>query len=374
MIEHSSLADKFGVEISSTPDVSRSAAVKRYFLFTLLLSTWIPFAFFILLAPAEGAVGSLALTKTMFLFLGTAHVPATLFFYGDKEFAGVIERHRLRYIYAPIFLAVATGLIFVVTSPTVQIFTLLFYWAWQAFHYGRQNIGIYAFASIAQTGSAPHRMEKLAIDLGTALGILGTFKIFSAAIASPVMRGAFDQLSRFGYIAFAGVFVFSLVVYLKFFRGTTIFKTIFFFTCVFFFFPVFISTDMNVAFFSYAIAHGLQYLIFISVISMHEGRRAESRAIQSRSVLKLLVFVLVLGFIFFRGGELRTLAAVKDNALYLNAANFIFGALLGLTMAHFVVDGGAWKLSQVLQRAYITRRFGFIFEDAAARKVRATAR
>ena len=188
----------------------------RSFLTALLACTWLPIAFFFLLAPAETATGGLANIKAVFLFLGTAHVPATLYFYSDRKFHDIIGGHRLRYIFVPILLIVATGVLFATLNATGQALLLLTYWAWQAFHYGRQNIGVYAFASIAETGTAPHRLEKLAIDLGTILGILGTFKILGATTAPTFLHRHFDLLYQVGAAAFIAVGVFSLVVYLKF--------------------------------------------------------------------------------------------------------------------------------------------------------------
>ena len=240
---------------------------ERSFLLALLACTWIPMLFFLLFAPPDSATGSLAGVKTVFLFLGTAHVPATLFFYTDKNFRGVIQQHRLRYIVVPILLIVATGILFAVLNATGVALLLLTYWAWQAFHYGRQNIGVYAFASIAEGGTAPLRSEKLAIDFGTILGILGTFKILGATTAPTFLHQHFDLLYKIGAAAFIAVAVFSLVIYIKFFRRMTLLKTLFFFTSVFFFLPVFLSTQMNIAFLSYAIAHGVQYLVFMGIVS-----------------------------------------------------------------------------------------------------------
>lgn len=345
---------------------ARSALLKRYFLLSLLLSTWVPVIFFILVAPT-GTDGSGGLwgVKSIFLFLGTAHVPITLFFYTDKEFSGIIKDHKLRYVYLPLFLIVATGLLFALSGAVVQAFLLLAYWSWQAFHYGRQNIGVYAFASIAQTGASPHKAEKLAIDLGTILGILGTFKILGTAVAPSYLHGTFDQLYKFGYFAFAVVFVFSIAVYLKFYRDTTTFKTIFFFTSVFFFYPVFISTDQNVAFLSYAIAHGLQYIIFMTVISANAGQEDKPRVVAYRSVWKLVVLLLVLGFVFWRVADLKQVEMVKSSPVYTGIADFLFGAVLGATMSHFIVDASAWKLSMKQQRSYITKRFNFVFDRDA---------
>ena len=334
---------------------------KRYFLPALLLCTWLPIVFFILLAPPEGAPGGLAHIKTLFLFLGTAHVPATLFFYTDKDFSGIINNHRLRYVVVPIFLIIVTGLLFSLLNPAGQAFLLLAYWAWQAFHYGRQNIGVYSFASIAETATSPHRAEKLAIDFGTVLGILGTFKILGMAVAPAYLYVSFDFLYKIGSLAFAAVLIFSLVVYVKYFRHTTTLKTVFFFTSVFFFYPVFISTNMNVAFLSYAIAHGLQYLVFMTVVSANSAAEDRPRRPPYGNILKLVIFSAVLGFLFWRVGDLRQIDIVKSNRFYAATADFLFGAVLGATMSHFVVDASAWKLSLAQQRAYISRRFDFLF-------------
>ena len=37
-----------------------------------------------------------------------------------------------------------------------------------------------------------------------------------------------------------------------------------------------------------------------------------------------------------------------------------------LTMAHFVIDAGAWRLTKPSTRAYVKDRFGFVFRDDAA--------
>jgi hypothetical protein len=360
-MDHFSSAPAIVSAGTETLKPARSMLLKRYFLLSLLLATWVPIAFFILFAPRNAGGGSLAGIKTVFLFLGTAHVPATLFFYTDKEFSGIIRNHKLRYVYVPLFLTIAIGLLFVILSATAQAFLLLAYWAWQAFHYGRQNIGIYAFASIAQTQTSPHRGEKLAIDLATILGILGTFKIMGMAVAPGYLHDTFNHLYQFGYVAFFAVLIFSLVVYVKYYRDTTVFKTIFFFTSVLFFYPVFLSTDENTAFLSYAIAHGVQYIIFMTVISARAKHPEQPSSITYKNISKLFIFLVVIGFAFWRVGDLKQMEVMKSSWVYAAAADFLLGAVLGATMAHFVVDASAWKLSMAPQRAYIARRFSFIF-------------
>jgi hypothetical protein len=341
--------------------------LKRRFLVSLLLATWLPIAFFTLLAPSAGASSGLAGIKTVFLFLGTAHVPATLFFYTDKDFAEIRKNHPFRYIYVPVLLIVFTGLLFAFASFIVQAFALLLYWAWQAFHYGRQNTGIYAFASIAETGRAPRKAEKFAIEVGTVLAILGTFKIMGTAVAPAYLHHSFDLLYQTGFVAFLALAVFSVAVYVKYYRDTSLFKTIFFFTAVFFFLPVFISTDNNIAFLSYAIAHGLQYIIFMTVISATTPD-AKARSFPYKSVATFLVFLLIIGFAFWRVNDLREIEFVKGTWAYARTADFLFGAVLGATMSHFVIDASAWRLSMERQRSYITKRFHFVFSRKETQK------
>ena len=339
-----------------------SQSLKRWFLMALLLATWLPIAFFILLAPPGSEGGGLGGIKTVFLFLGgAAHVPATLLFYTDREFAGIRTRHPWRYFHVPLFLIVVTGLIFAFTPFVVHAFVLLLFWAWQAYHYGRQNTGMFSFASVAETGKGARKLEKLAIEAGTVVAILGTFKVLGAQVAPAYLRGAFDYLYQFGFFAFIGVAIFSVVVYAKYFAETSLFRTIFFFTAVFFFLPLFLSINENVAFLSYAIAHGLQYIVFMSVVSATTPE-GEGRSFPYKSVATLLVCVLIIGFGFWRVNDVREMDFVKGVWAYARAADFLFGAVLGATMSHFVIDASAWRLSLEKQRAYVAKRFYFIFQ------------
>ena len=341
--------------------VGGSLLLRRWFLIGLLLATWLPIGFFLLLAPAAGASGGLSSIRSVFLFLGTAHVPATLYFYFDKDFASIRRNHPVRYFYVPLLLIAATGAVFAFTSVTVQAFVLLLYWSWQAFHYGRQNLGMYAFASIAETGRAPRKAEKIAIELATVLAIVGTFKVLGSAVAPAYLHRSFDYLYQFGFVAFLAVIVFAAGLYVKYFQDTSIFKTAFFFTAVLFFLPVFISTDNNIGFLSYAIAHGLQYIIFMGVISA-TGTDQTIRASLYKNLTLFLAFLLLVGFAFWRVNDLREMEFVKSTWAYARFADFLFGAVLGATMSHFVIDASAWRLSLAKQRSYITKRFYFVFD------------
>ena len=197
------------------------------------------------------------------------------------------------------------------------------------------------------------------IELGTYCGIIGTFKILGTAVAPNYLHGFFDLLYRVGSVIFVAILLASIVVYLRNFKRTTPLLTIFYFTLVCFFLPVFLSTDMNVAFYSYAIAHGVQYILFMTVVSLNFDPQGSSRRFKIASAVKLILITVLVGLLFYRAIDLK--GVFDANTSLMRVVDFLLGAILGATMAHFVIDAGAWRLSQSLQRTYIGKRFGFVF-------------
>ena len=66
-------------------------------------------------------------------------------------------------------------------------------------------------------------------------------------------------------------------------------------------------------------------------------------------------------FLFYHTDTFRGFELVKSNAFLVRSFDFVFGAVLGATMAHFVIDAGAWRLRERPQREYMSQRFGFMF-------------
>ena len=99
----------------------------------------------------------------------------------------------------------------------------------------------------------------------------------------------------------------------------------------------------------------------MSVVSANSSEGEKSRSISYRGVITLSLLVFVVGFAFWRVGDLSGFEVVRNSPTLVFMANFFFGGVLGATMSHFVVDASAWKLSLAPQRAYISKRFDFIF-------------
>lgn len=323
-------------------------------------------AFFISIGQMESPTFNLEQIKVILLFIGGAHVPATLFFYTDKEFYTLIGENKVRYLFSPIILIIIAGVLFAFSNPTVQAYLFLIFWAWQAYHYGRQNTGIYSLASIAQENRPPRRMEKLVLSLATLCGILGTFKILGMGVAPPYLHGFFNHLYQVGYYSFLAVFIFSLYVFVRHIRSASLTKTLFFFTLIFFFFPIYLSSNINVTFFSYAIAHGLQYFIFMTVVSVNSEPSGWRTKIGNAA--KLILLTLLVGLLFYRVADLKDVELIKNNVILTKSLDFVVGAVFGAPLAHFVIDAGAWRLSKSSPRVYMTKRFGFILDPGSLAK------
>jgi hypothetical protein len=345
------------------PFSSTHAQLERgLFTLALLLSTWIPMAFFIAVGSVGKPAGGLDTIKTALMFIGGVHVAATLLLYVDKKFLGLVRENKPRYVYVPVALIVSSGLIFTFGGAVVQTYAYLIFWAWQTHHYGRQNIGVYSFASIAR-GWPPHRLERRVLDLAAACAMCGTFNILARDVAPGYLHAIFELLYRIGAIAFLGVLIFSVYVYVKHRHDFSLSRTAFFFTLVLFFFPMFLSDNIDVAFFSYAIAHGTQYLAFMTVLSVDLGAR-EGRQGVSKRMIAVAVFMVLLGLVGYRATDLKAFSLVNASPILTTVIDFMAGIGLGTTIAHFVIDAGAWKLSRPSARHYVTQRFGFLFERA----------
>jgi hypothetical protein len=341
-----------------TPDgVDRK---RRVFTLALLLGTWIPMAFFIAVSAFGTPDVGLHTIRSVLIFLGLVHVPATLILYVDRDFLRLVGESRTRYVYLPVALIIGSGVIFTFGGVLLQAYAYLLFVAWQAFHYGRQNIGVYSFASMAQ-GWRAGPAERRALELTTVCGVCGTFKVLGFEAAPSYLQGVFDLLFHAAYAAFIGVVIFGVYVYLENQQDFSLGKAAFFFTLLLFFLPLFLSSDMDGAFYSYAIAHGIQYIAFVTVLTFSLGG-GDGRGRVSRGMIAMATFIVLVGLIGSRAADLREIEWVKSSLLVRRSLDFAAGIGLGATIAHFVIDAGAWRLSRPSARAYMTRRFGFLLQ------------
>jgi hypothetical protein len=129
-----------------------------------------------------------------------------------------------------------------------------------------------------------------------------------------------------------------------------------------FFVPMYLSTNINVAFLSYAITHGIQYELMVALLAWQE-RTDTSPGTHWWFRWPLVTY----GGLLVAGGLLNThtetlshLQFVATSPLFTALKDGVLGLLLGFTMAHFVIDAGMWRLRQTLARAYLTHRLAWL--------------
>jgi hypothetical protein len=138
-------------------------------------------------------------------------------------------------------------------------------------------------------------------------------------------------------------------------------KGLFFFTFLGFFVPLYISNNILISFSSYAIAHGLQYLVFMSVVSLNSS---EIPALSPwRGIFKMACLTLFFGFICYCLADLRGVEFINSHLVTGKLLDFMVCAVFGGTLAHFVIDAGAWRLRKADSREYMVKRFGFLFDQ-----------
>ena len=337
------------VPIPSSP--SRGAALRGAWLVGTLLLTLGSLVGAVLLAPPPGstapgpALGGL-------LFLGSSvHVATTAWFYTVPEVRRHLRENPGRYLLAPLALIAGMALLGALVPVRPFALLLLAFFAWQFFHFQKQNLGLAALASAAYRCGPLRPGERLAV---TATGLAGTagllshpallqltgaprlaplFPLAAAVYALAAGYGAVQLLRRPGTSrppAVAGVYLTSLA----------------------FFLPVFLFDSPYAAVAGLTAAHGYQYLLIVGLVagggeSPRFGRR-QGRLI---SLAVLLNIGLILGLALNLASHLHTGAA---------PARAVYGAYLGVVMSHFVVDAGLWRLREDFPRRFLGRRLPYL--------------
>lgn len=314
--------------------------------------------------PASAAV--LAIAGLMSFVGGPAHVSLTAWFYRDPVARPHFLAHPLRYFWIPLGLVVATTAAYTIwgdSEPTRWI--NLGFSAWLLWHYQRQNWGIHSFISRVSSGESASRHEEWIVRLAVVGGFLGAVRA--------VGFGDGTAVAAYGDLCFAAGLALTCLLPLLIFAASkrnpvlaaSPLRLGFLIVASAFFVPVFLWPDSERAFLGYALAHGFQYAVFMGYVasSAQQGSlaaSAEGSADQPvggkaspRPGLGTLAACVATGGV---------LLAVTGNVPFLKGQNLfpLFGFSLGLTMAHFVVDAGIWRLRDEFPRRYIGAAFPFL--------------
>jgi hypothetical protein len=312
----------------------------------LMAATAIPFA---LLPTASHLVprnASIEDLTAFTIFLGSGgHVAASFFFYGDprtRRFMLGRER-RARFAAAPLFVILFAAVFMMYSEPPFRSWGIITYWIWQTHHYTRQNQGILSFVSRAE-GLSVGVLERTAITL---TGIAGIFAMttFVTPFRETALAGLGWQLHSIGLAVFVVGWGFFLASAWKVSPRAAPLRWCVNGVLMLFYLPLFVFDDMQSGVMTYAIAHGLQYLVFMYSVAAVPKERRTSR-------LVVLVAVVALGGLL--------LGWMQQESPWGDLRWAVYGAYLGVVMWHFLLDAGVWRLSEPFQRGYMSERFSFL--------------
>jgi hypothetical protein len=308
------------------------------------------FAAAIALAPPASAPPASGLA--WLLFVGSSvHVASTGWLYTLPEVRGYARQRPARLIVLPAALVVMSGAAAAVVPPATLAWCLLPYYAWQFFHFQKQNLGLAALAASSRRIASLRPAERRAIMTAGYAGIAGL-------IAHPgllQLRTGLPGLSRL-YPAAAAVFAGAVAAGVAAAArrpggsGPFGFRVVYL-TSLGFFLPVFVFRSPYAAVGGMTVAHGLQYLLLLGLVAA--GRRpAAGRAIR----------LAVLANIALAGGAVHSAASHLHGAAT-TAGRVAFGAYLGAVMAHFVIDATLWRLRDPFPRAFLAARVPGLLPD-----------
>lgn len=287
------------------------------------------------------------------LFAGSsAHVASTGWLYTLRDVRSYAVSHPWRFIRVPVLLMIAGAAAAVTLTPAAMTWLLLPFFAWQFFHFAKQNLGMTALA--AKTAGAPplQAAERRALIASGLAGIC-------ALMARPALLqlrvdprlGALFPLSgaaMAGAVA-AGVILLARRAPAQRPRGFCVMYLM----GLFFSVPVFVFASPYAAVGGMTIAHGMQYLLLVSLVAAG-GPGEAGRALR----LAVLCNVALIG-----GAVLAVTSHLHSGG---PAVRLVFGAYLGAVMAHFVVDAGLWRLRDPFPRVFLARRVPYLMRAAPA--------
>ncbi|MEM7386478.1 MAG: hypothetical protein AAF514_16170 [Verrucomicrobiota bacterium] len=322
------------------------AATKgTYFFYGILAVTLVPLVTLPIMAVASFPFDQSLLLGLAIFAGGVGHVASTACVYADSNVREVMRPMKGRFYVLPIVCTLLTigaiiwGSSLSIAKPIVAG-VFIFHLFWLHFHYQKQNYGLIAFVAASQGARVPRSLSNLLLFPALA-GVLAVMPaLVRAAMQDETMIA---HLQPFLYATAVVVYLLggALIgmVILKNRTGFSHPRTAVMTAASFLFFlPPVVLNHSDYAFWSYAIAHGFQYLLM--VFTMAGGTRP--------SLTIVIAFVAsVVGGGFF----LHRLAG--------NQALFLCGILL--TWVHFILDAKLWRMSEPGPRKLLRGRFSFLF-------------
>lgn len=335
----------------------------RTFLSLLGLATFGPLALALLHRQTGGFPHSCAVSGLELLTLVSApHVLTTAYLLLDRGNLAGIARPALTLAAIPLALIALSYAVLLAAPLWIVLAYMLVYVHVSMWHFGRQNLGVVAFAARIGGRRAMGRFERWTVMAGVVAGVLGGYRIFAPDLmlnrqAWPLDLAFVDPVfSRlwYGGIAIYAVLVPATLLYL--YRRRARFRAasaLLYLGCVFFFLPAYASREPLFLLVSWSVAHGVQYLVFLA---FHAAGQAQGR-LGVRALVPFGLFTVCLG----AGVAMwRFTAQVQDWGDH-EAIRLAVATTNSLTLAHYWIDQFLWRFGDPERRAWLARSYRFLF-------------
>lgn len=305
----------------------------------------------VVLAPAASRSSSTVSSTTgalgWLLFLGSSvHVAATSCLFALPEVRSVACRKRLVFGSVPLGFIGMVALLSAAASPSSIDVVLLATFAWQFWHYQKQNLGMVAL------GAASHRVPALTANERRAIGSAGAAGVLGL-VAHPRLLG----LNLYPPSDPAWVTATALLVASTCYGLTLLARrpppdrpapfSVLYVLSLLFWAPMFLFDSPFAAVSGMTIAHGSQYLLLVGMVVTGPGSRSRRFV---RAGLALNVALLVGALLSWSSHLHRSPGPLR----------LLFGAYVGVLVAHFIVDGSLWRLRTSSARSLLGARAPYL--------------
>jgi hypothetical protein len=318
---------------------ARSGQARAWLWGTVALSAG-AFAGAVVLAPPASAAPIRGLA--WLLFLGSSvHVAATGWLYTLPDVRAHVTARPLRYVWIPAGLVVTGAVTAAAVSPAAMAWLLLAYFAWQFFHFQKQNLGLAALAASVHRVRPLSRAERRALMGAGGAGILGL--LAHPGLLQLRVRPAAGGLFIVAGLLFAAGAGFGVVALVR--RPAADRSAgfcVMYLMALLFSLPIFVFRSPYAAVGGMTIGHGFQYLLLVGLVAAG-NRRGTSRWLRLAGFANVALV----------GGALLSGASHLHG--FPPAIRLVFGAYLGVVTAHFVIDAGFWRMRDPFPRAFLAR-------------------
>jgi hypothetical protein len=318
---------------------ARSGQARAWLWGTVALSAG-AFAGAVVLAPPASAAPIRGLA--WLLFLGSSvHVAATGWLYTLPDVRAHVTARPLRYVWIPAGLVVTGAVTAAALSPAAMAWLLLAYFAWQFFHFQKQNLGLAALAASVHRVRPLSRAERRALMGAGGAGILGL--LAHPGLLQLRVRPAAGGLFIVAGLLFAAGAGFGVVALVR--RPAADRPAgfcVMYLMALLFSLPIFVFRSPYAAVGGMTIGHGFQYLLLVGLVAAG-NRRGTSRWLRLAGFANVALV----------GGALLSGASHLHG--FPPAIRLVFGAYLGVVTAHFVIDAGFWRMRDPFPRVFLAR-------------------